>query len=33
MARSWGRLLAKITGYGFVVLLVLAALGITFTVG
>jgi mono/diheme cytochrome c family protein len=33
MARSWGRLLAKIAGYGFLVLLILAALGITFTVG
>jgi mono/diheme cytochrome c family protein len=33
MARSWGRLLAKIAGYGFLVMLVLAALGITFTVG
>ena len=33
MARSWGRLLAKIAGYGFLVLLVLAALAITFTVG
>ena len=33
MPRSWGRLLAKIAGYGFLVLLVLAALAITFTVG
>ena len=33
MARSWGRLLARIAGYGFLVLLVLAALGITFTIG
>jgi mono/diheme cytochrome c family protein len=33
MAKSWGRLLAKIAGYGFLVLLVLAALAITFTVG
>jgi mono/diheme cytochrome c family protein len=33
MARSWGRLLAKIAGYGFLALLLLAALGITFTVG
>jgi mono/diheme cytochrome c family protein len=33
MARSWGRLLAKIAGYGVLVLLLLAALGITFTVG
>jgi mono/diheme cytochrome c family protein len=33
MARNWGRLLAKIAGYGFLALLVLAALGITFTVG
>jgi hypothetical protein len=33
MARSWGRLLAKIAGYGFLALLLLAALGITLTVG
>ena len=33
MPRSWGRLLAKIAGYGFLVLVLLAALGITFTVG
>jgi mono/diheme cytochrome c family protein len=33
MARRWGRLLAQIAGYGLLVLLVLAALGITFTVG
>jgi len=33
MATSWGRLLARIAGYGFLVLLVLAALGITFTIG
>jgi hypothetical protein len=33
MARSWGRLLARIAGYGFLVVLVLAALAITFTVG
>jgi mono/diheme cytochrome c family protein len=33
MARSWGRLLARIAGYGFLVLLLLAVLGITFTVG
>ena len=33
MARSWGRLLARIVGYGFLVVLVLAALAITFTVG
>ena len=33
MARSWGRLLAKIAGYGILVVLVLAALAITFTVG
>ena len=33
MPRSWGRLLAKIAGYGILVLLLLVALGITFTVG
>jgi mono/diheme cytochrome c family protein len=33
MPRSWGRLLARIAGYGFLVVLVLAALAITFTVG
>jgi hypothetical protein len=33
MARSWGGLLAKIAGYGFLVLLILAAVAITFTVG
>jgi mono/diheme cytochrome c family protein len=33
MPRSWGRLLAKISAYGFLVLFMLAALGITFTVG
>lgn len=33
MARSWGSLLAKIAGYGFLVVLVFAALAITFTVG
>ena len=33
MARTWGRRLAKIAGYGILVLLVLAALAITFTVG
>jgi hypothetical protein len=33
MAKSWGRLLARIAGYGILVLLVLAALAITFTVG
>ena len=33
MARSWGRLLARIAGYGFLIVLVLAALAITFTVG
>jgi hypothetical protein len=33
MARTWGRRLARIAGYGFLVLLVLAALAITFTVG
>ena len=33
MARTWGRRLAKIGGYGILVLLVLAALALTFTVG
>ena len=33
MARTWGRRLARIFGYGILVLLVLAALAITFTVG
>jgi mono/diheme cytochrome c family protein len=33
MARSWGRLLVRIVGYGFLVILLLAALAITFTVG
>jgi mono/diheme cytochrome c family protein len=33
MAKSWGRLLARIAGYGFLVVLVLAAVAITFTVG
>ncbi len=33
MAKSWGKLLARILGYGILVLLVLAALAITFTVG
>jgi mono/diheme cytochrome c family protein len=33
MARSWGNLLARIAGYGILVVLVLAALAITFTVG
>jgi mono/diheme cytochrome c family protein len=33
MARTWVRRLAKIGGYGILVLLVLAALAITFTVG
>jgi mono/diheme cytochrome c family protein len=33
MARSWGRLLARIAGYLILVLLVIAALAITFTVG
>jgi hypothetical protein len=33
MARTWGRRLAKIAGYGILVLLVLAAVAITFTVG
>jgi mono/diheme cytochrome c family protein len=33
MARNWGRLLAKIAGYGILVVLVLVAVAITFTVG
>src|ERR1700675_5190400 len=33
MARTWVRRLAKISGYGILVLLVLAALALTFTVG
>ena len=33
MAKSWGKRLAKITGYVILVLLVLAALALTFTVG
>jgi hypothetical protein len=33
MARTWVRRLAKIGGYGILVLLVLAALALTFTVG
>ena len=33
MARSWRRLLVRIVGYGFLVILLLAALAITFTVG
>src|SRR5579872_1234083 len=33
MARNWGRRLAKIGGYGILVLLALAALALTFTVG
>jgi len=33
MARTWARRLAKIGGYGILVLLVLAALALTFTVG
>ena len=33
MARTWVRLLARIAGYGILVLLVLAAVAITFTVG
>ena len=33
MARTWRRRLAKIGGYGILVLLVLAALALTFTVG
>ena len=33
MAKSWGRLLARILGYGILVLLVLVALAVTFTVG
>jgi len=33
MARTWGRRLARIGGYGFLVLLLLAALALTFTFG
>jgi mono/diheme cytochrome c family protein len=33
MARAWGKLLARIIGYGLLVLLLLVALGLTFTVG
>jgi len=33
MAKSWGKLLARIIGYGILALLVLAALALTFTVG
>ena len=33
MAKRWGKLLARILGYGILVLLVLAALALTFTVG
>jgi mono/diheme cytochrome c family protein len=33
MPKTWGRLLAKIAGYGILVLLLLAVLAITFTVG
>jgi hypothetical protein len=33
LAKRWGKLLAKIAGYGILVLLVLAALALTFTVG
>jgi mono/diheme cytochrome c family protein len=33
MARTWGRRLARIGGYGILALLVLAALALTFTVG
>jgi mono/diheme cytochrome c family protein len=33
MANRWGKLMARILGYGILVLLVLAALAITFTVG
>jgi mono/diheme cytochrome c family protein len=33
MARAWGRLLARIIGYGILVLLLLVALALTFTVG
>jgi mono/diheme cytochrome c family protein len=33
MAKKWGRLVARILGYGILVLLVLAALALTFTVG
>src|SRR6202166_5401179 len=33
MARTWVRRLSKISGYGILVLLVLVALAVTFTVG
>ncbi|MGA2591904.1 MAG: hypothetical protein ABSH32_18495 [Bryobacteraceae bacterium] len=33
MARTWGRRLAKIGGYGILVLLLVAAIALTFTVG
>ena len=33
MARTWGRLLARIAVYGTLVVLLLAAIAITFTVG
>ena len=33
MARTWGRRLARIAGYGILVLSVLAAVALTFTVG
>ncbi len=33
MAKRWGRLLARIAGYGFLILFVLLAVAITFTVG
>jgi mono/diheme cytochrome c family protein len=33
MAQTWGRLLARIAGYGFVAISILTALAITFTVG
>jgi hypothetical protein len=33
MARAWGKLLARIIGYGILVLLLLVALALTSTVG
>src|ERR1035438_738019 len=33
MARTWGRRLAKIAGYGILVLLLLATLAVTLTIG
>src|SRR5580658_3749669 len=33
MARSWGRILARVLGYGFLALLILIAAAMSFTVG